>query len=206
MFPAQIKAPLYCALWSDNNIVKTLSNFHSPKLLPAGSGVRRKRRVDGKREQHKTEVSCPAQNKDYSETFHLIDKGNGAEATYDMGGHSWTHNWSPKIQMRYFNMNFNNAFKIYRNLMEKYTPNRRPLRMKGGVSELANHLMQRGEPMRLQKAEHPTNSRDLTNMFDFGTGRKIRSDAHGEVACKGRPQTGAMLQKNKFLNGLKKAP
>jgi len=60
--------------------------------------------------------------------------------------------------------------------------------------------------MRLQKAEHPNNSRDLTNVFDFGTGRKIRSDAHGEVACQGRRQTGAMLQKNKFLNGLKKAP
>ena len=90
--------------------------------------------------------------------------------------------------------------------MKKCTPNRRPLRMKGGVSELTHHLMQRGEPIRVQQAEHPINSRDLTNVFDFGTGRKNRSDAHREVACKCRPQTGAMLQKNKFLNGLKKAP
>ncbi len=30
---------LVFALWADNNIVKTLSNFHSPELLEAGHGV-----------------------------------------------------------------------------------------------------------------------------------------------------------------------
>ena len=109
--------------------------------------------------------------------------------------------------MHYFNMNFNNSFKIYRNLTKKCTPNPRPLKMKEGVSELSYQLMQRDETMQLYPTEHPKNSRDLTNVFDFGTGRKIHSDAHGDkVACNGVAQTGAMLQRKKFLNILKKAP
>ena len=74
------------AVWSDNALVRTLSNFHGPVILKAGMGVLRKKRdEDGKRERHKTEVPCPAQTKDYCATFHLIDKGNGAEASYDLG-------------------------------------------------------------------------------------------------------------------------
>ena len=46
--------------------------------------------------------------------------------------------------------------------------------------------------MRLYPDEHPKNSRDLTNVFDFGTGQKIRSDAHGEVAHNGVALTGVM--------------
>ena len=108
--------PLVFAMWSDNNIVKNLSNFHSPQILPAGSAVRRKRKVDGKREQHRTEVTCPVQNKSYSDTFHLIDKGNGTEAKYDLSGHTKTHNWSPKLTMRFFNMHFNNMHSVYKHL------------------------------------------------------------------------------------------
>ena len=36
--------------------------------------------------------------------------------------------------------------------------------------------------MRMQRADHPFHERDLTDVFDPGTGRKIRTDAHGEVA------------------------
>ena len=36
--------------------------------------------------------------------------------------------------------------------------------------------------MRMQRAEHPFHERDLRDVFDPGTGRKIRTDAHGEVA------------------------
>ena len=103
-----INLPLVFAMWSDNNIVKTLSNFHSPEILPAGSAVRRKRKVNGKREQHRTEVMCPVQLLAYTLTFHLIDKGNGTESGYDLGGHSKVHNWSPKLTMRFVNMNLNN--------------------------------------------------------------------------------------------------
>ena len=73
-------------VWPDNNKVKTLSNFQIPDVLEVGSGMLRKMRVDGKRDRDKSEVPCPVQMKDYCETFHLIDKGNGAEAHYGMGG------------------------------------------------------------------------------------------------------------------------
>ena len=54
--------PLCFAMSSDNNIVKTLSNFHSPKILPAGSGVlQRCRDEDGVREKERTPVPCPVQ-------------------------------------------------------------------------------------------------------------------------------------------------
>ena len=91
------------AMWADNNIVKTLSNFHTPEILEAGTGVRRRRKVDGKREDKKTEVPCPSQQKHYSSTFHLIDKGNGKESKYDMGGQTKGHYWAPKLSMRFWN-------------------------------------------------------------------------------------------------------
>jgi len=74
-------------VWSDNNKVKTLSNIYSPDVLEVGLGMLRKmRNVDGKRDRDKSEVPCPVQMKDYCETYHLIDKENGAEAHYNMGG------------------------------------------------------------------------------------------------------------------------
>ena len=102
------------AAWGDNSVVKTLLNCHGPEILPAGDGVSRKRRgEDGKRERELTEVSCPAQMKYYCRTFHPIDKGNGFERPYDMGGESWTHNWLPKIVFCLINMTMANTFRIY---------------------------------------------------------------------------------------------
>ena len=46
-------------VWGDNNLVKTLSNFHQPSRVP--DGIERKRRVDGMREETRTKVSCPVQ-------------------------------------------------------------------------------------------------------------------------------------------------
>jgi hypothetical protein len=175
------------AMWADNNIVKTLSNFHKPSILPAGSGVLRRRRVDGSREKDRTEVSCPTQQKDYSQTFHLIDKGNGKESKYDMGGQTKGHNWAPKLVMRYWNFNLGNAHTMYEALVSTYTPDRRKMDMDECVCFLAHSLMQRGDKMRSQVPEHPNFSRDLTNVFDFGSGRKIRSNAKGTIA-KGVPR------------------
>jgi hypothetical protein len=42
------------AMWADNNIVKTSSNFHLAKVLDVGLGMLRRRRVDGVREQEYT--------------------------------------------------------------------------------------------------------------------------------------------------------
>ena len=100
-------------MWSDNNIVKTLSNFHLPTILvilAEGEEVLRKRKVDGEHERHQSWVPCPIQNQDYSGTYHWIDKGNGVESNFDMDGTSRTHNWAPELTMSHFNMTLNNAF------------------------------------------------------------------------------------------------
>jgi hypothetical protein len=68
MFQHQSKSLSYI-MWVDNNIVRTLSNFHTPEISEVGKGVVRRRRVE---------------QKDYCETFHLIDKGNGKESTCGM--------------------------------------------------------------------------------------------------------------------------
>mmetsp|Transcript_29715 Transcript_29715/g.54805 ORF Transcript_29715/g.54805 Transcript_29715/m.54805 type:complete len:295 (+) Transcript_29715:1717-2601(+) len=206
MLPAQIM-PLCFALWADNNIVKTLSNYHSPIILPDGSGVLKKKKKgsDGKRDFCRSEVPCPEQNREYSETFHLIDKGNGAEATYDMGGTSRTHNWGPKLVMRMVNMSMNNAYKIYDALVTEHTPDRRFLEMREAIEEMTHAFCQRGVSMRLQRAEHPWHSRDLTNVFESGVGRKVRSDAQGTIARSG-PKLQSILKKiYALVNRQKKA-
>jgi hypothetical protein len=125
-----------------------LSNFHGPEILEAGMGVLRKMRdEDGKRERHKTKVPCPAQTKDYCNTFHLIDKGNGAEASYDLGGKSRLHNWSPKLVFWLYNMALNNAYKMYTALIKEHTPERRFLRMGDAVRESTLDLCHRGPAM-----------------------------------------------------------
>ena len=118
----------------------------------------------------------------YSLTFHQIDKSNQKEASYDLGGNSKTHNWSPKLVFRYFNMNNANAHAYYKRLVDLYTPNRRLVGMREGHKEMVHAWCQRGETMRKHKAEHPSIFRDLTKVFDLGRGRKIRSDAKGIVA------------------------
>eukprot|EP00956_Cyclotella_meneghiniana_P004059 scaffold4911_cov47-Cyclotella_meneghiniana.AAC.17 len=148
-----------------------------------GTGVSRRRRVDGVREQDKTQVPCPEQQKDYSETFHLIDKGNGKESKYDMSGQSKGHNWAPKLSMRYFNFGMGNAHTYYAALVKQHTPERRIQKMSECMCSLAHSLMQRGPPMRKRAAEHPNNIRDMTNVYDFGCGRKTRTDAKGEIAA-----------------------
>eukprot|EP00956_Cyclotella_meneghiniana_P004248 scaffold5201_cov42-Cyclotella_meneghiniana.AAC.2 len=169
-------------MWADNAIVKTLSNFHTPEILEAGLGVNRRRRVDGMREFDLTAVQCPIQQKDYSETSHLIEKGNGKESKYDLGRQTKGHNWAPKLVMRFFNMCMGNAHTMYSALVKKHTPSRVLLKMKECVNMLAHHFMQTGPPIRKRKAQHPIPSRDLTNILDFGCGRKHRSDAKGEIA------------------------
>ena len=94
-------------------------------ILEAGRGVLQKKRDSNeKRERTKTEVSSPAQTRDYCKTFHLIDKENGAEANYDLGGKSRLHNWLPKLIFRLYNMLLNNAYKMYNTLVKQHTPER----------------------------------------------------------------------------------
>ena len=198
--------PLCVSAWSDNNIVRILSNYHWPEILPEEEGVKRKKQgEDGKRERSQSAVSCPRQVKDYCETFHLIDKGNKNEATYDMGGQSKKHNWSPKLVFRLFNMSMNNAYKIYRALVEKHTPGRRGLDMGDAVKEMTHALAQRGEPMRKQRAEHPAWIRPLSDPFGWMAGRKLRKDALGTVAGAMRQPTGQTKRLSALRNQQKKA-
>eukprot|EP00956_Cyclotella_meneghiniana_P005086 scaffold6302_cov61-Cyclotella_meneghiniana.AAC.3 len=71
---------------------------------------------DGMREQEKTAVPCPEQQKDYRQW---------KEIKYDMGGQTKGHNWAPKLSLRYFNFGMGNAHTMYAALVKKYTPERR---------------------------------------------------------------------------------
>ena len=120
----------------------------TPKVVDAG--IKRRRKINGVRGRESVAVPCPHQNVDYSETFHLIDKGNGAEAKYKLGGQSRTHEWTPKMSCRLFNVNFNNSYRIYLVLMEKKNPGRRPIPMAERIKGATHGLLQTGSKMGTQ--------------------------------------------------------
>jgi hypothetical protein len=76
--------PLLHAVCADNIFVKTLSNFHSPTIVEGGMKRRVRDLVTKKRAREQSDVDCNAQQIDYCKTYHKIDKGNGAEAKYDL--------------------------------------------------------------------------------------------------------------------------
>jgi hypothetical protein len=80
-------------------------------------------------------------------TYHLIDKGNGAEAKYDLSTESHLHGWPPKLAARYFNMNINNAKKLLCYLYKKYHPDQVVMPIKEGIHNLGHSLLQRGDDM-----------------------------------------------------------
>jgi hypothetical protein len=112
--------PLVYAAWSDNAIVKTLSNHHMVLSFDTENGMmQRGKDENGSREMKQKAVTCPVQTKEYCETFHLIDKGNGKEAKYDMARKSQSHNWAPKLVFWMFNMAMNNAYVVYKDLVSR---------------------------------------------------------------------------------------
>ena len=139
--------PLLVALWADNNIVTTLYNYHGPEICMEGSVLLQRRKVGKTREREKMEVQCPMQNRDYSWTFHWIDKGNGKEAICDLKGSSKLHNWSPKLVLHLMNMHNANTYLLYKQLHELHTPDRVLLDMKVLMSKLTHALYQHGELM-----------------------------------------------------------
>ena len=90
------------------------------------------------------DVPCSQQNVDYSEMFHPIDKGNGAEAKYKLGRQSRTHGWTTKLSCSLFNMNFNNVYRIYLALMAEHNPGKRLVSMAKGIKE-ADYGFLKGE-------------------------------------------------------------
>jgi hypothetical protein len=113
--------PLVFAVWADNNFVKTLSHFHSPTIVEGGMKRRVRDLVTKRRDRVQSDVNCNVQQIDYCRTYHHIDKGNGAEE-YDLSTESHLHGWGPKLAARYFNMNLNNAYKIFCCLYKKHHP------------------------------------------------------------------------------------
>ncbi|KAL3765170.1 hypothetical protein ACHAW5_008589 [Stephanodiscus triporus] len=142
------------------NCQETLSNHHGATALDAENGFDAEGKdKNGSREMQQKAVPCPAQTKEYCNTFHLIDKGNGKEAKYDMAGASRSHNWAPKLVFWMFNMAMNNAYVVYKELVTREGGNVLP--MGKAVRELAHGLCQRGEPIRVRAATHPSHLRDM---------------------------------------------
>jgi hypothetical protein len=84
---------LVVTAWATIAIVKALSNYHGSTILEAENGfMRRANDKSGKRGMRQKAVPCLAQTKDYCQMFHLLDKGNGMEAKYNMAGQSRLHN------------------------------------------------------------------------------------------------------------------
>jgi hypothetical protein len=174
--------PLVFAAWSDNSIVKTLSNCHAPEILLTGKGVNQERRSkDWRRERILTEVLCPAQMKYYCKTFHLTDKGNGRERPYGVGGKSWKHNWLLKIFFCLINMMMANKYRVYWALVMERTPDCQCLLMKEAIKELTFSLVQRGSSMRTREALHPRSGMDLSKILGWTCGNKVRPDAKRQV-------------------------
>jgi hypothetical protein len=159
-----------------------LSNCHGPEVLPAGDGVSWKRKGgNGKRERELMEVSCPAQMKYYCRTFHLINKGNGTKAPYNMGGKSRTHNWLPKIILQLINMMMVNAYRLYKALVTMQMPDWQCLMIKDAIKELTFLLMQQGAPMQTREESHPNLKVNYLQILGWTSGNKVRSDATHQV-------------------------
>ena len=95
--------PICLALWTDNCIVATPTNCYSPIPLPSGDGVNPcMRSEDGSRDKQATPAKIPPQTKVYVSEFGKINRKNFKDAQFDLKGISKCHNWSPKINKRYF--------------------------------------------------------------------------------------------------------
>ena len=155
-----------------------MSNYHSPAFLNVGEGMRRRKKdKSGTRERHQSEVKCPEQNKDYSNTFGKIDSSNMKEQMYDLKFESKKHNWLPKLVFRIFGVNSQNAYAYYRRLVDLYTPLRVAQDRRSCMHRWTHYLLQRGNDVRVRRAEHASVKVDLTTVIGTGQGRRRRSDA-----------------------------
>ena len=82
---------------------------------------------------------------------------------------------------------------MYKALVQQHTPNCQHFTMQEDVFEATHALLQKGEPMRTQAAQHPDSKRCLTKMWCTGSGRKLRTDAKGDVASFGRARLGSAI-------------
>jgi hypothetical protein len=104
--------------------------------------------VTKRRDMVQSDADCNAQQIDYCKTYHHIDKGNGAEAKYNISTKLHLHVWVPKLAARYVNMNLNNSYKILYFLYKKYHPTEVVMPLKDCIHNLTHSLLQRGDEMR----------------------------------------------------------
>ena len=72
--------------------------------------------------------------------------------------------------------------------MNKHTPGRCYYDSKEAIDEAVHALLQRGDSMRLHKAEHPFHVKNLATMWDTGSCKRMKTDAQGAVAGHGIAQ------------------
>ena len=88
-----------------------------------------------------------------------------------------SHGWSPKLAAHYFNMNRNNAYKVYKFLYNKDHPGVKELILEPCISNLTRSLLQQGPEMRQRGMEAPPSATKNLDSSCSGDGRKVRSDA-----------------------------
>ena len=69
----------------------TFSDFRGAVLLRGGMKRKRRNLEIKRRDREFRHVDVPIQQWVYYNTYHLIDKGNGAEAKYDLSTESHLH-------------------------------------------------------------------------------------------------------------------
>jgi hypothetical protein len=99
------------------------------------------------------------------------------EAKYDLSTESHLHGWGPKLTARYFNMNLNNAYKIFCFLYKKHHPDQVEMPMKDGIHNLAHSLLQRGSPMRKRGYGAPPSATKDNSTSSSPDGRAVRKDS-----------------------------
>jgi hypothetical protein len=134
--------------------------------------LQKKRDGDGKWERTKMKVPCTGQTWDYCNTFHLIDKGNGVGANYDLGGKSRLDNWAPKLIFWLYNMALNNTYSMYKALVKQHTPERTFLDTTDTMREFTYGQEAEGRASELW-------TRGMLKLFGWITGRKVCSDTNG---------------------------
>ena len=70
--------PFVFFAWSNNTIVKSLSNFYSPVIIL--DGVQQQIKINKIRQYKQIHIPVPLQDKKYSKMFYLINKGNGTKS------------------------------------------------------------------------------------------------------------------------------
>jgi hypothetical protein len=91
---------------------------------------------------------------------------------------SHLHGWGPELPARYFNININNAYKIFCFLYKKYHPANVVMEVKDCIHNLTHSLLQRGDNTRKRKCNAPpsTTTKDISTSSST-EGRKVRTDS-----------------------------